>query len=262
MRDQLKRLEDLQKHDAQLKELNEALQGIPAKIRSTENDLARVEGLLATERAQLADAKKYLLEQRGVLEMENHQLQNAKSKLSQAKNPREQNAAQREIEQTREMATSRETEIKKLVEAVDSKEKVLAERAAEVEALRQAIEKDKDAAKARSGEMESRIKVLLGERDQIATGIRQEVLKRYAVIRGRKGTAVSSVSNGTCTACNMNLPPQLFNLLKRGTTIEVCPYCHRIIFWEEIMKDGGDAQATPGKTDVGNGKDQPAARAD
>ena len=55
----------------------------------------------------------------------------------------------------------------------------------------------------------------------------------------RRGLAVVSVRNGTCQGCNMNIPPQLYNVLQRGVTVETCPSCHRIIYWEEIMKDDG-----------------------
>jgi predicted nucleic acid-binding Zn-ribbon protein len=32
----------------------------------------------------------------------------------------------------------------------------------------------------------------------------------------------------------MNIPPQLYNVIQRGLTIETCPSCHRIIYWEEL----------------------------
>ena len=45
----------------------------------------------------------------------------------------------------------------------------------------------------------------------------------------------------------MSIPPQLFNLLQRGTTVETCPQCNRIIYWSEIMKEKelerGEAEA-------------------
>jgi hypothetical protein len=64
----------------------------------------------------------------------------------------------------------------------------------------------------------------------------------------RRGLALAPVSNGTCRGCNMNIPPQLFNVLQRGTTIETCPYCHRIIYWDELMKD---PEAEAGKAEGG-----------
>jgi predicted nucleic acid-binding Zn-ribbon protein len=58
-----------------------------------------------------------------------------------------------------------------------------------------------------------------------------------------------AVKNGTCQGCNMNIPPQLYNVLQRGVSIEICPSCSRIIYWEDIMKDpaasGSDSGEPP-----------------
>jgi predicted nucleic acid-binding Zn-ribbon protein len=237
LRDQLKRLEELQRYDAQIQELNTALQSIPAKLQATQSDLARVEGMLGTERAQLAESQRYYAEQKGLLEADETHVNSAKHKLTQAKNSKEYVAAQREIDQTRESLTTREAEIAKLVEAVKSKEKSLSERDADVQGLRDSIAKDLEAARARMAELEGKIAAIKSERDKIAAGVRADYLKRYGAIRMRRGLAVVSVRNGTCTGCNMNLPPQLFNTLQRGTSLETCPYCHRIVYWEELMKD-------------------------
>ena len=67
MRDQLKRLEELQAHDAKIQELERSLKAIPMKMASTENDLARVEGMLACERQSLTDTERYYSEQKVLL---------------------------------------------------------------------------------------------------------------------------------------------------------------------------------------------------
>ena len=102
MRDQLKRLEELQRFDAQIQELSNALKAIPAKLQASQNDLARVEGLLETERTQLTETQRYYSEQKTQLSTEEATVSGAKHKLSLAKNSKEYVAAQREIEQTRE----------------------------------------------------------------------------------------------------------------------------------------------------------------
>jgi uncharacterized protein len=174
----------------------------------------------------------------------------AKHKLSQAKNSKEYMAAQREIDQRREGLTAREGEIAKLVEAVESKKKLLAERAKDVDTLRTSIEKDGEAAKVRMDELQAKIDEIRAERDKLAADVKPEVLKRYSNIRMRRGLAVVSVRNGTCQGCNMNIPPQLYIVIQRGQTIETCPSCHRIIYWEDLMKDddakGGQAATSPG----------------
>jgi predicted nucleic acid-binding Zn-ribbon protein len=247
LRDQLKRLEELQRYDAQIQELNNALQAIPAKLQATQNDLARVEGLLSTEKGQLTESQRYFNEQKNLLEADETHVTSAKHKLSQAKNSKEYVAAQREIDQSRESAQNREAEMTKLVDAVKAKEKLLADRDADVKALRDSISKDVEAARGRMAELEGKIGALKTERDKIAAGVRPDVLKRYGTIRMRRGLAVVSVRGGTCTGCNMNLPPQLFNMLQRGTSLETCPYCHRIVYWDELMKDA-KVEGPPAKT--------------
>jgi predicted nucleic acid-binding Zn-ribbon protein len=93
-------------------------------------------------------------------------------------------------------------------------------------------------------EVQSKIDALQVTRDKIAAGIRPDYLKRYGAIRMRRGLAVATVRNGTCLGCNMNVPPQLFNTLQRGNTLETCPYCHRIVYWEDLMKEEA-ASPTP-----------------
>jgi len=244
LRDQLRRLEELQQHDARIQELENALKAIPAKLATTQADLARVEAMLNSERSALGETERYYAEQKGLLGDDEQQVSSAKHKLSQAKNSKEYMAAQREIEQRRESVAGREGEISKLVEAVDAKKKLLADRAADVQTLKDSIQKDSDAARARMAELEGKIAALRTERDALAAGVKPEMLKRYSTIRLRRGLAVVSVRNGTCQGCNMNIPPQLYNTLQRGLTIETCPSCHRIIYWEDLMKEEAPA-STP-----------------
>jgi predicted nucleic acid-binding Zn-ribbon protein len=245
LRDQLKRLEELQRYDAQIQELTNALSAIPAKLQATQADLARVETLLNAERAQLAESQRYYSEQKGLLEADESHINSAKHKLGQAKNSKEYVAAQREMDSSKESVQNREAEMSKLVDAVKAKEKMLADRDADVQSLRDSIAKDSEVARGKMTELEGKIAALKTERDKIAGNVRPEVLKRYGAIRMRRGLAIVSVRNGTCTGCNMNMPPQLYNTLQRGTSLETCPYCHRMIYWEEIMKDPAEAAAAP-----------------
>jgi uncharacterized protein len=237
LRDQLKRLEELQRYDAQIQELTNALKAIPAKLEASQSDLARVEALLENERSQLSESQRYYAEQKSQLQTDESSASGAKHKLSLAKNSKEYVAAQREMEQTRESVQNREQEIAKLIEAVQVKEKLLSERATEIEGLRKSIDRDAEVARKKMAELDGKIASIKVERDKVAGGIRPDVLKRYGAIRMRRGLAVTTVRNGTCQGCNMNVPPQLYNVLQRGNSIETCPYCHRIVYWENLMKD-------------------------
>ena len=82
MRDQLKRLEELQRYDAQIQELTNALKAIPAKLEASQSDFARVESLLENERTQLAESQRYYAEQKSQLQTDETTASGAKNKLS------------------------------------------------------------------------------------------------------------------------------------------------------------------------------------
>ena len=246
LRDQLKRLEELQRYDAQIQELTNALKAIPAKLEASQTDFARVESLLNSERSQLSESQRYYSEQKGQLQTEESSASGAKNKLSMAKNSKEYVAAQREIEQTRESVQNREQEIAKLIEAVQVKEKLLSERAAELEVLRKSIDKDR---RGRPQEDGRAGRTDRGHQGRAATRLPQASARTCSSATAQSACVVGwpspTVRNGTCQGCNMNVPPQLFNVLQRGTTIETCPYCHRIVYWENPDEGRPGARIRP-----------------
>ncbi len=245
LREEIRRLEELQRLDAQVNELATALAAIPAKVQSSRIDMDRVEGMLTSERTQLGETQRYYREQKALLESDEGHVSGAKTKLSAAKNSREFNAAQKEIEQTRESVEKRQAEVEKLVAAMAAKEAVLAERANELKTVRASLEKDGEIARGKMAEVEGKIAAIKVERDKLSAAIKPDMLKRYGAIRMRRGLALVAVGNGSCRGCNMNIPPQLYNVLQRGSSIELCPYCHRMIYWEEVMKDPPVEGAAP-----------------
>jgi predicted nucleic acid-binding Zn-ribbon protein len=54
------------------------------------------------------------------------------------------------------------------------------------------------------------------------------------------GIAISQVVNATCSGCNMNIPPQMYNELQKRDSLKFCPNCERIIYWKN--GDGVPAQ--------------------
>ena len=50
----------------------------------------------------------------------------------------------------------------------------------------------------------------------------QAIVKRYERLRKGLVNAVAIVDAGTCTACRMHLPPQLFINLQRADEIHQC----------------------------------------
>lgn len=237
MREQLKLLDDLQRHDARIQEIEAEARAIPDKLRELRDNIARIQGVLDRERVQLAETERYRIEQETQLKHEEQQLAKARAKAQAVKNQKEYMSIQREIELTRKMAQEREEEALKLGIAVEAFSKQIDQHTADVAALQQAYEEQEGAGRQRAAELEQKLAGLRAERDGLAAKVRPDVLRKYSAIKLKKGLAVVAVKDRTCQGCNMMIPPQLFNTLQRRDTIELCPTCNRIIYWDKIMEE-------------------------
>jgi predicted nucleic acid-binding Zn-ribbon protein len=64
--------------------------------------------------------------------------------------------------------------------------------------------------------------------------------RRYDMVRQKRGTGIAQTTTGTCNACNMSLPPQLFHRLRRETILEQCQSCNRIIYYVPPASAGSE----------------------
>jgi uncharacterized protein len=237
LKDQLVLLEDLQRHDARLQEYDLTLKALPEKLQSLKNDLAKVEALLDRERASLAEIENFKGDLDAQLKDTEGNVAKTKAKMSQVRGGKEFSAVQREVETTKKMIGEREEEVLKLMTAIETSKKSVAAHEKDVLELRAHVAQEEAATQVKVDEIQAKIDAERVERDQLAAKVRPEVLKRYSTIRIRRGLAVVPVVRGACQGCHMRIPPQLYNQLQRGNSIEACPTCYRIIYWDELMRD-------------------------
>jgi hypothetical protein len=236
--EQLKLLEKLQQIDLKLQEAKEALTELPAKLQTLKEDVNRVEVLLQHEREQLAEVQAYKADLDSTNKVEQDQLNKAKSKLSQVRNSKEYMATQREIENTRKNIAERDEELIKLMEVIDSSQERIKVHQQELETLKGHVAEEE---KVTLVKLEEKQKVLAEEqalRERMAESIRKDILSKYQTIQKRRGLAVVAAERGVCTGCNMHLPPQLYNILQRGNSIEFCPTCQRIVYFDPDHESG------------------------
>lgn len=65
----------------------------------------------------------------------------------------------------------------------------------------------------------------------------QEILFKFQRIIQRNTEGIVSVRNGVCTGCHMILPANFANEVREGEDINFCPYCSRILYYEEVSED-------------------------
>ena len=246
MREQLKLLEELQRHDARLQELESVLQSLPQKLAAAEVAISDMEKLLQQESAELTDNENFRRDQEAGHKEVESQISKTKAKLTQVRNLKESSAVQREMESAKKQLDTREEEVGKLSQAMEDLRKRIVEHEAKLVQDRKDLAEQQAATKRSMAEIEAQVSDERVAREQAAKRLRPDTLKKYGTIRMKRGLAVVPVKDGTCRGCNMNIPPQLYNILQRGTTLELCPNCNRIIYWSKLLEEPGKEKETAG----------------
>ena len=146
---------------------------------------------------------------------------------------REYEALEKQISE----ASAKEAEVRK---SLQKEEKSLAELNDSIKTMEEMIKaQENDIAESRKtldgqlDNLKAELVNLNNQENEIIPGLDQEVLFKFQRIIQRNSEGIVAVKNGVCTGCNMILPAQFANEVHEGDSILFCPYCSRILFYEE-----------------------------
>lgn len=242
MRQHLLDLNEIQQIDLGIRDVEKRQEAVPVHLKELEQSISgyRAEIQKLTEQRDVIVKEVKTLE--GQIQAETIKLKKWEARLVEIRNQREYLALSREVEgskrQNREMeekilelSTQREALDKQLDDLHDK----LAEAEVDSQAERQKVERELAGINA---ELERE----RGRRQQLLSKVPQSLLRKYEAVRAKRfGVGLVSVVDGSCTGCNMKLPPQLYNILQRVETVEQCPSCQRIVYWSRILPEGAAA---------------------
>lgn len=236
MREQLVFLLKLQQTDVRVRELETAVNQLPAKLDPLRRDLAKLQGMLDAESAKLAETNTWRKAQQELIDRERDALKLAQNKLQASKNSKEFGAASREVDNKRKSISDRETELKKVSDASTTSTGQLDSRNKDVEALRMELAASEAAQADQLAALTAQLAEARAERDTSRGGVDKQWLKIYDTLSQKRGYAVAPVVKGVCQGCHMALPPQLNNILARMESIETCPRCQRLVYRKELLE--------------------------
>ncbi len=229
--DQIRVLEDLARLDAELKTVGDALAVERSLLEGLKTALVAIEGKVTTERAALASTEKARGEAHTEARTTAGQLDASRDKLGRARTERETNAVQRELEELRKLQRDREEEVERFARSIEAIRATLEAAEGEKARILAELAEKESAIAANVGALEVAHGTKAGGRDALVKQLPTILYRRYDAVRAKRGSGLAKTTHGTCTACNMSLPPQLFHRLRREPMIEQCPSCNRIIYF-------------------------------
>lgn len=132
-----------------------------------------------------------------------------------------------------------------LLKNYNAKKKFLAELELKLEASSDVLKIQEEEVAEETQKKDALIKeqeVLLNEkkaqRDELAKDLPENLLFKFErIIKNKGGIGVVPVHGIICQGCHMELPQQFANEVRKNEDIHFCPYCSRILFYEESEED-------------------------
>ena len=230
MKKKLDLLEELQGIDQTIAEKKTEQAALNAGIAELEQSLAAVQASLAEHHARMTEFRRERAELDAALHAEQENIRRSETNMKEIRTNKEFQAVGREI-----------TAARKQVNDLEEQQLQLDSRCEELQATIDACQTElatlADSAKNGSEEklsviatLQSTIDTASVKREAIVKELSSSLVRRYTQLRDqRRGQALAEARDGSCMGCNMQLPPQLYNMLFKGDEMHFCPHCQRIL---------------------------------
>lgn len=214
-------------------ELEQLIEEAPKQLSSQEELLARMKKEYIEKSKEYETVKDKVADLKLELDIAVKTREDGEKNMDNITTHREYEALEKQISE----ASVKESELRKELQKED---KVLAElddTLKTTEAMISSQETDlstsKDSLNSQIDSYKSELTDLQTQEGNITPGLDQEILFKFQRIIQRNSEGIVAVKGGVCTGCHMILPAQFANEVREGENILFCPYCSRILFYEE-----------------------------
>lgn len=234
MNQEIEVLIELQKLDVSIDGMKMKAAAIPVTIEKTKSDFDSKNKNLETLKQELS---KILLDKKQKeldLHTKEEEQKKHQSELNKVRKNEEYFALQNEINRLGKDVSAIEDGILMMM---DSIENVNAKIKQEQELIKQEEGKLEQEISRIGGDLDDinkTVAVKESERAGLTAKVPAESIALYEKIRkSKKGLAVAEVKkNFSCGGCNMTLPPQIVNEVRKMERLVLCENCSRILFWK------------------------------
>lgn len=224
----------IQSIDVRCDEIQREKEESPKEIDKLKDNLDILENVKKQDLSSIEELKKGRMTFEKELEEIELKFQKSKSKLSDVKSNKEYEAVLKEIEELKELISQKEEAVIKCMEDIEIQEEECAENNVQwKESQREYHNKQEEFSK-RMEDLDKELETISEKRIQLCQNVDKNLYERYNGLRKHlRGRVITSVIDKICQGCNLGIPPQQYNELIRGDSMQSCPHCDRIIYWED-----------------------------
>ena len=236
IRDQIKILIELQTKDEEIYRLKTDLKDKPSAIEELKNEFESKKTKLKGLEDQL---KQLLLKQKefeGDLKSKDEGILKADGQLLSLKTNKEYQAKLLEIENIKADKSLVEEKLLMGMDDIEAAKKAVEAEKIIVANFEKEFNQKKKELEDSIAIATDQVKVKESQRNQIAPGVRPDLLSRYErVLQNKEGIGIVPVKNHACGGCFMHLTEQLIHQIKMHDQLISCDQCARILYLEDDL---------------------------
>lgn len=210
------------------------IQEIPKALETKQEILNRLQKSYVEKNQQSEDTKseiKHLIFEMNEAELKRESLE---KRMDVINTQREYEALDKEIrdatekeQRLRRDIQKNEKDIQEMLETLERDEKM-------IKMQEEELVTEKKKIKAETSLKKNQLNDLTESENAMTPGMDENILFKFQrIIRNKAGIGIVPVKANVCSGCHMVLPAQFVNDIRSGEDIQFCPYCSRILFWEE-----------------------------
>ncbi len=243
-------LKSLQKILVQKYELEGKKSDAPKQLSNQEDLLAKTQKEFIEQKSNYDATQEKVTQLKAQLEEAVKSREEGEKGVANSTTHREYEALEKQIseaklleEQVRKDLQHEEKDLAELNERLKNSEELIKFQESELNSSRESLNKELSS-------YDNKLSKLKVEEEKITKNINmiyageenaelkaQEILFKFQRIIQRNSEGIVSVRNGVCSGCHMILPANFANEVREGEDINFCPYCSRILYYEEVSED-------------------------
>lgn len=233
MTEELERLKSLQDVLAEKYEIEAKVEELPKTLDGSTESLDRFKREYIEKNKLYEEKKDIVARLRVELDEAQRKREEGERGMDAISTHREYEILEKQISEAQTLEDSKRKELQReeknmaeLNDLLKSEEDLIASTEKDVNEARENLDKEIAACN-------EKLEALKAQEAEISEGIDSETIMKFQRIIKRNRKGIVAVKGKVCDGCHMILPAQFANEVHHGEKILFCPYCSRILFYEE-----------------------------
>jgi predicted nucleic acid-binding Zn-ribbon protein len=232
VKDQIDVLVKLQGIETQQTKTKNDLDDISDRIEALDSQLNEFKQKMANDESHIKELNKEYRSYESDIETNQTSLGKSQEKLESVKNNKEYQSILKEMDDIKIKNSQIEDKMIECLNRIDEAENKIQSMQDEYTNLSDINKIEKEDVYKQTDQGQKKLDELHIDWEKVTQTVEPELMKQYLRLKEQiKGSVVAGVKNSVCEGCHMNIPPQTYNELQRFDSLKYCPFCHRIIYW-------------------------------